>query len=446
MSVNETLALAVAHHHAGRLAQAEQLYRQALAVDPNNANALHLLGVLANQAHRFRVGFDLISRAIALQPEAEFYLNLGTALNGLDRIEEAITAYQRALLMKPDYAKAYYNLGNSLHRTRRGLEAIAAFRKAIALQPDVPDFHWNLSLDLLAEGEYEEGWKEYEWRWLVRGMRLGMRFPGRLWQGEDLAGKTILLHSEQGFGDVLQFIRYVPQVAARGGKIILLCEKELLGLLKCVPQIEQFITFNERMPPYDFCCPLMTLPAVLKTNLSNIPAPIPYLRADPGLATRLKARLPADGRRKVGLVWANKPFPPRCPPAAEFSPLAKVDGVWFCSLQKPLGAGFALSPLVDFPQTDWSDELGDFADTAALIDGLDLIITIDSAVAHLAGAMGKPVWLLLKDVPDWRWLHDRADSPWYPTMRLFRQPLRGAWGAPIGQIAEALLRGVGQLG
>jgi Tfp pilus assembly protein PilF len=444
MSINETLALAVAHHQAGRLAEAEKVYQQVLLADPGNANALHLLGVLANQSQRFLAGFELISRAIAAQPEAEFYLNLGTSLNGLDRVDDAIAAYQKALTIKPDYAKAHYNLGNALHRARRWREAIAAYRIAIALRPDDAEYHWNLSLDLLAEGELEEGWKEYEWRWRVRGLRLGERPPGAIWDGGDLTGRTILLHSEQGFGDTMQFIRYVPEVAARGGKILLRCEKELMRLMKCVPHIAQFITPEEALPHYDFCCPLMTLPAIFKTNLGAIPAPIPYLRPDPELAAQWRARLPADGRIKVGLVWANKPFPPRCPRAHEFAPLGNIAGAWFCSLQKPLRAGTPIAPLVGVPLADWTDELRDFADTAALIDGLDLVIAVDTAVVHLAGAMGKPVWLLLNDVPDWRWLHDRADSPWYPTVRLFRQPRRGDWATPIEQITEALMRGLGQ--
>src|ERR1700722_9603019 len=286
MTIAESLQLALRLHQAGRTAEAEKLYRQVLTLQPNHPDALHLLGVLANQTGRFQEGFDLISRVVAIHPEAEFYLNLGASLNGLNRTDEAIAAFSKAVSLKPDYAKAHYNLGNSFHNRGNGHEAISAYRKAISFRPDDADTHWNLALDLLAEGDFENGWKEYEWRWQVKGLRLGHRIPGKVWNGGDLTGRRILLHTEQGFGDAIQFVRYVPQVAARNGKIILFCQSELRRLFGCVPHVEQWITADEPLPEFDVCCPLLTLPGILGTTPDNIPAPVPYLRADQELSSR----------------------------------------------------------------------------------------------------------------------------------------------------------------
>jgi len=260
-----------------------------------------------------------------------------------------------------------------------------------------------------------------------------------MWDGGELNGKRIVLHNEQGFGDVIQFVRYIPQVLKRGGRISLSCEPVLHRLFQQQNwPIEHHIAFGQAQPEYDVQCPLMSLPLVLGTTLQTIPANVPYLSADAELAQRWKSRLPDDNRLKVGIAWANKPAPPnRCPPPRLWSELGYIPGLWFCSLQKPVRGIMPPAP-GDLKVTDWSDELADFADTAALIENLDLVISVDTAVPHLAGAMGKPVWVPLKYVPDWRWMLKREDSPWYPSMRLFRQSRLDDWDTPMSRITEEL--------
>ncbi|HUB25741.1 MAG TPA: hypothetical protein VL992_09965, partial [Tepidisphaeraceae bacterium] len=258
---------------------------------------------------------------------------------------------------------------------------------------------------------------------------------GTQWDGSELAGRRILIHFEQGFGDAIQCIRYVPFIAERGGRVILAVPAEMKRLMQSVKYVEHLVTLSDPLPSYDIHCPIMSLPLAFKTTLQTIPAESPYLRSDPDLKRQWQSRLPNDNRLKIGLAWAGRrrPDPHRAVSPAELAPLADVTGVWFCSLQKP-----AVSPPPGVQLADFADELRDFADTAALMENLDLIITIDTSIAHLAGALGKPTWVLLKDVPDWRWLLGREDSPWYPTMRLFRQTRRGDWESPVRRVRQAI--------
>jgi hypothetical protein len=296
-----------------------------------------------------------------------------------------------------------------------------------------------MGLLLLLKGDYQHGWPMYEWRWRLKGYAQHSN-PRPQWDGQALAGRRILLHAEQGFGDVIHLARYIPMVAERGGKMIVACPRNLHRLLRGLGPVEKWLGPQEPLPDHDLHCPWMSLPRVFETTLETIPAAIPYLSADPHVSRQWAARLPADGRLRVGLVWAGRRLPDRYRsiPADQLAPLGEIAGVHFVSLQKRQAAEQVLFAPPPLPLTDWSDDLLDFADTAALLHNLDMVITIDTAVAHLSGAMGKPTWILLRKSADWRWLLDRNDSPWYPTVRLFRQEQLDDWTAPINQVAEAL--------
>jgi tetratricopeptide (TPR) repeat protein len=578
MTPRQQLESGMAHHQAGRLTDAEKIYRAVLAHNSNNPDALHLLGALAGQAGRLDEAIDLMSRATAIEPAqavyhfnlsevyrraekfdaaissarraiqlnpkfAKAYFNMALALTAVRKLDDAISACRRAIELEPGFIQAYYHLGNTLDslgqfedaiavfrrmrnlqpdsvealcalgialrrsgrapeaiavfrdaltiqpdssnvhsclgialaETDRPDEAIAAFRRAVHLQPDnavavknlgvalaekgqfddaipvleqairlnpdLPVAHGNLALLLLMKGDFDRGWQEYEWRSRVQ---LTLFVPPRnftqpRWDGRPLQGKTILLHAEQGFGDTIQFVRYLPMVARLGGRIVLDCPKELVRLLRQVPSVQSIIATGDPPPRFDCHCPLLSLPLAFSTNQYSIPAEIPYLTPDPAAVARWKPRIESPATTfKVGLVWAgsakNKLDNKRSIAFNQLFQLA-APGVHFFSLQK---GREVQSPPPEMIFTDWTTELHDFADTAALIANLDLVIAVDTAVAHLAGAMGKPVWMMIPFVPDWRWLLNRTDSPWYPTMRLFRQKSVGDWPGVIQAVADAL--------
>ncbi|MDP9174918.1 MAG: tetratricopeptide repeat protein [Planctomycetota bacterium] len=585
MTSHEALELAVAHQQAGRLADAEAVYRQILDHDPSHAQAMHLLGTLAHAAGRLDLAADLMNRSIALQPRVpEFYLNMGVVLLALGRIDEAVTAYRqavalntnspeahfglggalvcakdipgaeqcfrRALELRPDYAEAINNLGN-IFNERRELEfaqnaykqaialrpdyadaynnlgnayfddgqfdraeaafrgalaqnpnhvdatnnlgrtffelgrlddALACFHQACSLQPDYVDgyinianvryqqcrldesityvrkalelnpgsasAHWNLGLTLLCRGDFSEGWKEAAWRSRVKELGGTCReFSQPIWDGGDLQGSTILLHAEQGFGDTLQFIRYLPMVQAKGGKIVVDCRPELMNLLQASFQVDQWCVTDQPLPHFDLHCPLLSLPMAFATTLATIPNEFPYLQPDEATMKVWQSRLKDVKGLKIGLVWAGRPEHRndrnRSIALSLFAPLMQVPGLTLVSLQKfeakPVDQQLpALTPPPGMELIDWTSELSNFADTAALISSLDLVIGVDTSVVHLAGALGKPVWVLLPFAPDWRWMLDRDDSPWYPTMRLFRQRQRGDWNRSMEDIVGAL--------
>ena len=466
-------------HEAGRLHEAEQLYRQILAQQPEHAGAMQFLGVIANQVGRNDIAVGLIRRAIGLNPNVaeaynnlgnalkdqgqldeaiaafrqalalnpnlpEAHNNLGSALKDQGQLDEAIAAYRQAIALRPTYADAHNNLGNALKDQGQLDEAVAAFRQAIALKPDYAEFHFNLSLSLLTSGDFQQGWEEHEWRWKCKEFPTPARnFPQPQWDGCPLEGRTLLLHTEQGHGDAVQFIRYLPLVEQRGGRIIIECQAELQRLIRPIAGRCQIVVSGQPLPIFDLHCPLLSLPRVFGTNLDNIPNNVPYLRADAEDAGRWQRRL-ADHSPlvKVGLGWAGSPAHRndcnRSMKLATLAPLGQVPGARFFSLQKGEAAAETKTPPAGMELVDWTQELKDFADTAALIANLDLVIAVDTAVVHLAGAMGKPVWTLLPFVSDWRWLLERQDSPWYPSMRLFRQPRIGDWDGVITRVVEAL--------
>jgi tetratricopeptide (TPR) repeat protein len=428
----------------GRLDEAVAAYRRAIQLKPDLAGAFSNLGNALLDQRRLSDSIAACRRAIELQPDmAEAHNNLGNALSAAGCLDEAIAAYSQALRLNPNYVQALSNLGGTLIDSGRLDEPVNLFRRALQIDPEFPDAHWNLAIFLLLHGNFAEGLPEYEWRWKVKKVLRPPPFSQPRWDGHDLNGRTILLHAEQGFGDAIQFIRYAPMVAARGGRVIVQCPMELKRLFSQIPGI-QVLAAGDPLPKFDFHCPLLSLPLAFKTDLQSIPSSAPYLSADPELVETWRGKLPTgDNRRRIGLAWAgaathandrNRSILP-----ANFAPLAQVKDAVFYSLQK--GDAAKSPPPAGMALIDFTSDLKDFADTAAMIENLDLVIAADTSVAHLAGAMGKPVWVLLPCNPDWRWMLHRLDSPWYPTMRLFRQKRAGEWQATIEETAAALRKG-----
>jgi Flp pilus assembly protein TadD len=433
----------------GRMAEAEASYRAALRLRPQNREALNNLGVLLSELGRWSEAERLLREAVRLDPDAaDAYRNLGAVLTRLARAAEAEPMLRLATRLSPDAPEGYFNLGAALHDLRRLAEADTAYREALRLRPDFAEAHNNRAYSLLLAGRYAEGWREYEWRWRTKHMAGGVRgFAAPQWMGEPLAGRTLLLHAEQGLGDTLQFCRYAPLVAG-AGRVIIEVQPPLKRLMASLPGPFEVFARGEPLPAFDLHCPLMSLPFALGPTGEAIPATIPYLAAEPSEAARWRRRLAGPAELRVGLVWAGNShlgYPEfaavdarRSIALAALAPLADVAAVRFFSLQKGAPSVQASDPPAGMALSDFTAELNDFADTAALIDGLDLVISVDTSVAHLAGAMGKPVWVLNRYDTCWRWLLNRDDSPWYPSLRLFRQPAPGDWRSVIRKVVEAL--------
>jgi len=429
----------------GRPDEAIACQKRALALEPGYPDAHNALGIALKNQGRVDEAIAAHRRAIALRPGfAEAHNNLGIALQAKGEFDAAVASYQKALALKADFPEAYCNLGLVNLDQGRVDDACVAFRRALTLKPNNASAHLNHALALLLQGEFAQGWKEYEWRLeSARELKaLKVRFRCRVWQGEDLAERKILLYSEQGLGDTLQFIRYAPRVAQRGGRVFVECQPELKRLLQSVTEIEAVIGRGEPHPDIDICCPLLSLPMVFGTTLDTIPADIPYLAAEPDLVAFWSDRLASAKGFKVGLVWGGRPTNRtdrrRSCALSDFVPFAKVAGIRLFSLQKGPAAKQVQSPPKGIDLIDWTGKIDDFADTAALVANLDLVISVDTAVAHLAGALGKPVWLLCRFDSEWRWLLNRDDSPWYPSMRIFRQRAPGNWAEVMDRVAAAL--------
>jgi tetratricopeptide (TPR) repeat protein len=504
----QMLEAALKHHRAGRLDEAEKIYREILSSRPDYSDALHFLGVVLGQKRQPLLAVELIGRAIAIRADVpNYHANLGEFLRHSGNLEQSVASYRHAIGMKADepgfhnglgvtlvesrlvelaidefreavrlkadYADAHCNIAGALREAGRldealaaadvaiklqpqmaraynhlGLalfdkgdyqEAIDAYSKALSLQPDYPKAHSNLSQVYLLLGDYPRGWAEFEWRLRVPAIVGNRTFEQPCWDGGDLAGKTIFVQAEQGFGDMIQFARFIPELTRRGGRVILESLPELSRLFQGFGEI---VIQGQPIPSHDVHCSLLSLAAVLGVTAQSIPAPIPYLKAEPRLAEEWAMRFDSeDNRPRVGLVWGGRAIHVnnrnRSMRLKQFAPLASAK-VAFYSLQKGEGAAEAADPPSGVQLINWTQELNDFADTAALIQNLDLLIAVDTAVAHLAAAMGKPVWLLVPFVPDWRWMLERADSPWYPTVRLFRQKSVGDWGDVLRRVGEEL--------
>jgi tetratricopeptide (TPR) repeat protein len=501
-AAEEVLAPAIEAHKEGRLDEAATVYRDVLAADPDHADALHLLGVVMHQMGRDEEARPLIERAIEIRPGVAHYHNhLGQVMFGLDqftvaeeeferalalrlgypqaynnlgltqlemrRYDDAKFTFKKALIYDPDFAQAHNNLGRALLRLGDIEEAIDAFRASIKLDGDDPDArnnlgvalwlvgqleeaevtfaralelapehvdaHVNLAHSLLTDGTYARGWTEHEWR--LKRSDIAREFAQPLWEGEEIAGKKILLWAEQGLGDALQFMRYAPLVADRGANVIIECNGLLRRVAAGVEGVVEVVGRNAAKD-IDVHLPLLSLPRVFHTELSTIPVHVPYLPVPAPM------ELESGDDKKVGLVWAGNPNHAndrnRSRPLEEFAPLATVSGVSFFALQKG-AAGEQVAP-TGLEMTRLGAQLEDFYDTASALASLDLLICVDTSVAHLAGGLGRPVWLILPHAADWRWLRDREDSPWYPTMRLFRQEKDGSWQMVFDAIRDELVK------
>jgi len=424
----------------GRLDEARACYERAIALQPNLAEAHNNLGVVFRDLGRFDEAQACYARALTLKPDyADAHNNLGIVFRDQGKLDESAACHERALALKPDNSEAYNNLGNTRRSQRRLEESLRSYEQALVLNPDNIEPKWNRSLVELLAGDFAAGWLDYEIR--TRRKKNATRiFPQPIWRGESLNGARILLHAEQGLGDTLQFLRYLPMVQAAGGTVILDVPKSLLRMAEELPGIETLVATGDSLPPFEWHCPLMSLPLAFGTSIDSIPAPVPYLTV-PADAQKNAERLdwPTKGLR-VGLVWSGNPLFPedwiRSIPLRSFAPMLGIESAHFFSLQ--MGPAASQLDEVDARMIDLRAAIGDMADTAALIAKLDVVITVDTAVAHLAGALEKTTWTLLPFAPDWRWLMEREDSPWYPTMRLFRQPRFGDWPSVLERVRGEL--------
>jgi len=446
--------LGVALDELGRYDDAVASHRQAIALAPHLPSSHNNLGNSLKLMKRLDEAEASYRRALELDPgSADTLNNLGTALQLQGRIDDAVASYRQAIAAQADFAKAHYNLGVALYEQDDPDAAIQSYERALSCKPDYAEARSNMAMLQLGQSRWKEGWSNYECRWETPDGRKGYRhFPQPQWRGEAAVGKSLLIHGEQGFGDSLQFCRYASVAAQQGLKVTLAVQKPLVRLLKCLPGIEAVVDLGGPLPETDLHCPMLSLPLALLQALEidtpDIPTPHPYLAPDQAEAERWKQRLGQAPGVKIGLVWAGNARL-HLPNAAAIDrrrslapdllePLLKVPGCRFFSLQKD---GPAAPD--HFPLEDLMAEIGDFADTAALISQLDLVISVDTAVAHLAAAIGKPVWLLDRHDPCWRWLRNREDSPWYPRLRLFRQSAPGDWPGVIDRIGKALQDSIG---
>ena len=440
----QRLEAAVALHQQGYADAAAPIYCEVLLAEPDNPVALHFLGVNYYQRGSLGEALPLLERASALRPdEPEFHNNFGLALLAADREGDAVAEYRVALGLKPDHAVAWNNLGLALQASNEIGAAIDAFRRALALKPDFAHARWNLALALLLDRRFDEGWREYDARLELPELgRCRHPYPGTRWRGAALAGKTILLYPEQGLGDALQFARYASTLAAQGARCVIRCSESLAPLLEAVPGVSQVVREAEQLPHYDWHAPLLSLPRLVGTRAESIPACVPYITIPEGRREAAREKL-ARSRAplRAGLVWSGNPGHGndrnRSIALGELRPLLDVNNIAWFSLQQgeradqlalTLGAE-AVAPLASGST---------LSDTAAFVAELDLVISVDTAIAHLAGALAKPTWILLPFAPDWRWQLDRDDSPWYPTARLFRQPRARDWSSVVTRIVAEL--------
>jgi tetratricopeptide (TPR) repeat protein len=431
----------------GGLREATGCYDRTLAMDPTIVAAQHNLGNAWMARRDFARAEESFRRALSMDEQrAEHHNSLGNALFQQRRDAEAEACYRRALERAPGYAAAHTNLANALMRRGNHDEMIRHYERALELDPKSAGGHYNLALAHLREGRYDEGWQHHESRWDFRELKLRRRrFAQPQWKGETLRGETILLHAEQGLGDTLQFVRYALLVAERGGNVVLEVQPRLQRLLRDLPGVNRVIARGETLPDFAWHCPLMSLPLAFATTVDTIPRQIPYVRPDAKEVAAERRRWPHNGLR-VGICWAGNPQyrsdEQRSMPLRTLLPLVDVPGIAWFSLQMGPACGQMPGLREKFPLVDASSGARDFTETAALVATLALVISVDTSVAHLAGAMGRPVWVVLPHSSDWRWMEEREDSPWYPTARLFRQRTSGDWGKPVERMQTELRRAV----
>ena len=426
----------------GRTDEAVANYQEAIRLVPDLPEACNNLGVALHSLRKSDESVAALRRALALKPDyAEAYNNLGNALHERGELDEAVSCYRQAVAHRPNYPEAYNNLGNALRNLGRLAEAMASFDRALALKPDHADVHLSRALAWLGMGDFERGLPEYEWRFKCAQFTMPP-FRQPLWDGSPLDGRTIVLYADHGLGDAIQFIRYVPLVREQGGHVIVVCARPLARLLASCPGIDRVVVEGEGAADSDVYAPLMSLPKIFRTTLATIPAKVPYLFPDASLVDHWRGAMAPSDEFQVGIVWQGNPHyvrdRSRSFRLARFEVISRVAGVRLFSLQKYHGSEQLGEIAGRFDVTDLGSKLGDLMDTAAAMENLDLVICVDSAPAHLAGALGVPVWVALPFSADWRWLTDRDDNPWYPSMRLFRQKRWGDWDEVFERIAGQL--------
>ena len=430
---------------AGRYGGAEASYREAVRLDPTHARAHNNLGAVLHMQGRVDAALACYRRALELDPtQPEANQNYSAIVADSDAAAAAIRGYLLELATHPT-AAVHQNLAALYARVGRYQDALASLDRALALEPERAEAHFAKAQLLLLNGDYEQGWKEYEWRWRINAFNLPMRrFAQPVWNGEPVRG-TVLVHGERGLGDVLQFIRYAARLAQHCELVAVECPAPLVGLIRDVPGVAQVIAQGETLPPFAAHIPLVRFPVVFGTTIKDTGWVGPYVQADPERLQAWRALVGTDAapRLRVGLVWAGNPSQmsgPRSTTLRALAALAQVPGITFYSLQKGAPAQEALAPPAGMDLVDLTAHIRDFSDTAALVRLLDLVIAVDTAVAHLAGAMGVPVWTLVTHSPDWRHHLNRTDNPWYPSMRLFRQPPDADWPALAADVALELAR------
>ncbi len=430
-----------------RPADALAAFDRLLALEPRHAQALVNRGNALAELGRNEDAVAACDAALARAPGNPGALyNRGNALRALGRDTEALAAYDAALAAMPSHLNAWNNRGLALQALNRHQEAIASYRKALALQPDYANAHFNEASALLTLGDYPAGFAKYEWRWQRSGMPARPRLRQPLWLGEsELRGKTILLQAEQGLGDTIQFVRYAPLLARMGAKVVLEVQPELKDLLARVDGASAIVARGEMSPSFDLYCPLASLPLACKTELASIPVGIPYLRADETRIAHWRTRVEALPAPRIALVWSGRAAHVndrnRSIALTRLAPLLSVPAASFISIQRDLRPADAEALARDPRILHVGEELRDFSDTAAVLALADLVVCVDTSVAHLAAAMGRPTFILLPFQPDWRWLLDRDRSPWYPDARLFRQPAPRDWDSVLGRVADTVAAG-----
>jgi Tfp pilus assembly protein PilF len=445
--LDRLVAVATEHEQAGRLDLAENVLNQVLAEAPQRHGAVHLLGIVAFRKGRLPDSVSAMERSIALAPDVALYhRNICEVYRTLGRVDEALVAGGRAAALAPDDPHCFHNL-SVLHYHRLELdEAITAAERAIGLSPDFPGAHFGIAEASLLRGDFRRGWEEYEWRFrLANAPQLMPPSDRPQWDGKPMRDGRLLLIADQGYGDVIQFSRYIPWAVERCADVAVACSVELHAVIGQQPGLGVIFDHWERRPEFAAYCPLSGLPRLAGTDLATIPADLPYLRPSETKravwAERLAALAPA-GTRRIGIAWAGRPTHHndrnRSTTLATFAPLGAMPGVSLFSLQKGAGQSQIGSYWGRAPLFNLGPEIRDFADTMAILDCLDLVVSVDTSVVHLAGAMGKPVWVMLPFAPDWRWLLGRDDSPWYPTVRLFRQTADRRWEPVMAAIAAEL--------
>ena len=419
-------------------------FSQAIAIQPDYAQAWNNRGVVLQDQLRWDEAAQSYAGAIAAQPEfAQAHYNLGNALRALGQFEAALASYDTAIALQPGWAHALNNRGLALQELQRSAEAIESYDAAIASEPDYADAYWNKAIELLLCGDFAQGWAHYEWRWRRDTFSSRKRdFPQPLWLGDaPLNGKTVLLHAEQGLGDSIQFCRYARDVRALGAQVLLEIPRPLMALFATLEGPKQLLEKGSALPHFDYHSPLLSLPLALQTQLANIPSPSPYLASTTAQRELWQRRLGPPSKPRIGLVWSGNvrdrndllrsltlnALLPYLPQSCEYICLQKE--------LRPADQNAMQASSIRF----FGAHIQDFSDTAALCDLVDLVISVDTSVAHLAGALAKPTWILLPYAPDWRWMLDRVDSPWYPSVRLYRQGNDRSWTSVLARVASDIL-------